>query len=360
VIDSSSPSPRTEPQPTEAATALPRAWLSLCIGNTRAHWTYLDGDRPRATWDLPHITAGDTRASLANYLEPYLMPCRPPTESRAGAIAEERSTSAATIPIAIASVVPERTALWRTWLDRERRPHRILQLADIPLAGLYPTLGIDRALAGLGVGCRLGFPCLTIDGGTALTFTGFAAADGTGHSGPEEAAYERDDRGHLRPRGELVGGAIVPGMGLQYRSLGQYAAQLPDIHTHVQPVRDRLEIAARVTALAVDLAPERWARDTASAIDSGIQRAIGALAWDFIEDWWRRYPGATVAIAGGDALAIRAAIARHLDERRNRDLTADERERLRVVPEAIVWGTIATLRSHPAWSEAPDCEVDRA
>ncbi|MGD1903247.1 MAG: type III pantothenate kinase [Geitlerinemataceae cyanobacterium] len=305
---------------------LPDAWLALCLGNTRAHWTYLEGDCPRATWDLPHITPHDMEASIAEYLAPYLAPCCvSPTAPTRGSLTFSALPASPELPIAIASVVPDQTALWRTWLDRDSYPHRVLALDDIPLAGLYSTLGIDRALAGLGIGWRFGFPCLTIDGGTAMTFTGFAATD--------------------NGRGELVGGAIVPGMGLQYRSLGKYAAQLPHIHSHVQPVRDPQEIAERVASLTDGFASDRWALNTTNAIDSGIQRAVGALAWDFISDWWRQYPDAIVAIAGGDAIAIRAAIARHLSERDERDLTGEESQRLRVVPEAIVWGTIATLQA---------------
>ena len=70
-------------------------------------------------------------------------------------------------------------------------------LEDIPLEGLYPSLGVDRALALWGAGATWGFPCLVIDGGTALTLTG-----GNGD-------------------GFLVGGAILPGLRLQLQSLGR-------------------------------------------------------------------------------------------------------------------------------------------
>lgn len=318
------------------------AWLSLCVGNTHAHWTYLEGDRPLAAWDLSHITDRNLDTTIDEYLAPHLAAARRNSQdsmsrTTVSALTDEPFRN---LPIAIASVVPAQTELWRIWLDREHRTHRILTLGDIPLAGLYPTLGIDRALAGLGIGTRFGFPCLTIDGGTAMTMTGFAAAD---TSEPDPVC-----------RGTLVGGAIAPGIGLQYRSLGQHTAQLPDLLPAVQAERptergDISDMELPETTPQQDR-DSRWACDTASAIDSGIQRAIGALAWDFIADWWQRYPSSLVAIAGGDALAIRAAIVRHLQEREGRSLTVTESERLRVIPNAIVWGTIATLQAISARS----------
>lgn len=249
------------------------------------------------------------------------------------------------VPIVIASVVPHQTDLWRTWLDRSAYPYRILSLADIPLAGLYPTLGIDRALAGLGVGQRLGFPCLTIDGGTALTFTGFSSSART-------ISEETCDRPSEAPEptsamGILIGGAILPGMGLQYRSLGQQTAQL-------SAVRSAFESNAAIRPFSAT----RWARETLGAIDSGIHRAIGAIAWDFITDWRRRYPAAIVAITGGDAIAIEVAVRQHVHERDGRLLSEYERTRTIIIPEAIIWGMIATLDAIAQKPHSPDMSGD--
>jgi len=63
-------------------------------------------------------------------------------------------------------VVPNQRELWANYGNL-----RIITLKDIPLLDLYPTFGIDRALAVLGAGKKYGFPCLVIDAGTALTFT---------------------------------------------------------------------------------------------------------------------------------------------------------------------------------------------
>ena len=87
----------------------------------------------------------------------------------------------------LASVVPSQTALWQIYPNVH-----IINLDQIPLQGVYPTLGIDRALALWGAGKTWGFPMLVIDAGTAMTFTGADANQC------------------------LVGGAILPGLGLQF------------------------------------------------------------------------------------------------------------------------------------------------
>ena len=325
----------------------PPAWFALCIGNTRSHWAYIEDGNICATWEAPHLTAHDFDEDVLHDLQ-Y----------------RSQSTSPH-IPIVIASVVPQQTDLWRTGLDRSAYPYCILRVADIPLAGLYPTLGIDRALAGLGVGQRLGFPCLTIDGGTALTFTGFSSL-GCSRSSltlPEDGSQEETLRNlpehsldnsldnSLKPAqavGILIGGAILPGMGLQYRSLGQQTAQLSAVRS-----------AFESRAVQRPFPATRWARETLGAIDSGIHRAVGAIAWDFITDWRRRYPAAIVAITGGDAIAIENAIRQHVHERGGHPLSEYERTRIMVIPEVIIWGMIATLDAMVSRPNHPDTSGDR-
>jgi type III pantothenate kinase len=70
------------------------------------------------------------------------------------------------LPLYLASVVPSQTALWQTYPDVH-----IITLDQVPLQGVYPTLGIDRALALWGAGETWGWPMLVIDAGTALTLT---------------------------------------------------------------------------------------------------------------------------------------------------------------------------------------------
>lgn len=309
--------------------------------------------------DSPHVThaADPSQATLiATEVHPYpdevsrLQPH--PTSAPTGRSPE---VVASRPPIVIASVVPSQTHLWQTWLDRTAYPHRILSLADIPLAGLYPTLGIDRALAGLGVGQHLGFPCLTIDGGTALTFTGFANVEARSsarsnladRSDPSSSSNPSNPSEQTPAQGLLIGGAILPGMGLQYRSLGQQTAQL-------SAVRSSFDRNAALRPFPAT----RWARDTLGAIDSGIHRAIGAIAWDFITDWQRRYPTAIVAITGGDALAIEVAIQEYVQDHHGRTLGEAERTRIKVIPEAIIWGMIAAVDAIALIPHSPDTSGD--
>jgi len=129
--------------------------------------------------------------------------------------------------------VPEQTALWQSYPDVV-----IITLDQLPLQGLYPTLGIDRALALLGAGTEIGWPV-------------------------------------------LVGGAILPGLGLQLSSLGEKTAGLP------------------LLSLPENM-PQRWATDTAIAIESGVVRGVVAAVKDFIEDWCCLFPDSKIGLTGGD------------------------------------------------------------
>ncbi|MEN9219890.1 MAG: type III pantothenate kinase, partial [Thermostichales cyanobacterium GMQP_bins_62] len=105
-------------------------------------------------------------------------------------------------------------------------PGRRITTADIPLQDMYPGLGADRAL-GLWAALHLwGSPVLLVDAGTALTFT---------------AGVE----------GRFVGGAILAGWQSQAKALHELTQSLP-LATPRDPI------------------PSRWARDTLSAIDSGL------------------------------------------------------------------------------------------
>ncbi|MBE9214324.1 pantothenate kinase, partial [Plectonema cf. radiosum LEGE 06105] len=156
------------------------------------------------------------------------------------------------LPLFIASVVPEQTELWQNYPNVN-----FLSLKQIPLNNSYPTLGIDRALALLGAGETWGFPILVIDGGTALTFTG---AD----------SYRN-----------LIGGAILPGLGLQLATLSQKTGQLPKVELPQQ-------------------LPQRYALNTTEAIQSGIIYTLLAGIKDFIAAWLQDYPESQIVITGGD------------------------------------------------------------
>lgn len=105
---------------------------------------------------------------------------------------------------------PEETELWLAAVGSAPLPPgspwvHCLGLSQVPLRDPYPGLGLDRALAVWAAGIHYGWPCLVIDAGTALTLTG---AD---------------------PEGSLLGGAILPGLGLQAQALADHTARLPKV-----------------------------------------------------------------------------------------------------------------------------------
>ena len=195
-----------------------REWLGLVIGNSRLHWAQFKGELLINSWD----SAYDYKIDNTD------------------------------LPLYIASVVPGQT---NVWLDHPNC--RIISLHDIPLEGLYLTLGLDRALAAIGAIDVYGCPNLVIDAGTALTFTGVDC-----------------DR-------TLVGGAILPGFGLQLQSLAQKTAELPQV------------------ILPSNL-PTRWPHNTPEAIASGIVYTVLAGIRDFIDDWQQKYPDSKFIVTGGD------------------------------------------------------------
>ncbi|MBD2305963.1 pantothenate kinase [Chroococcidiopsis sp. FACHB-1243] len=227
------------------------AWLGLEIGNSRLHWGWFEGEEIQVTWDTPH---------LSRSIEQQLAQCKTfadlPQEilSPIDSIISGRAVRPYLLPIYIASVVPSQTVLWQAYPEAH-----VISLDKIPLLRIYPTLGIDRALAVLGAGETFGFPVLVIDAGTALTFTG---ADG--------------DRC-------LVGGAILPGLSLQLQSLGQKTANLPSITT------------PEILSL-----PERWATNTPEAIQSGVIYTLIASIRDFVTAWGEKFPDSQICFKGGD------------------------------------------------------------
>lgn len=225
-------------------------WLALAIGNSRYHWAWFIDQELQDAWHSEYVCANkwSQQLVLPDNLSAHL---------------QSQQLQLPDIPIYLASVVPAQTTLWQ--------PHvqKVFTLADVPLLNLYPTLGIDRALAAYGAGEQYGYPVLVIDGGTALTLTGI---DG--------------DR-------RLVGGAICPGIGLQLRSLSMGTAALP-----------QLQIP---TAL-----PPRWAQDTPSAIMSGVLHGSIASLQGFIQDWHQQFPDSPVLLTGGDGELLQSYLQQRL------------------------------------------------
>lgn len=222
-------------------------WMALVIGNSRLHWAYFVENKLEQSWHTLHLE-GEAIAHLVHTRFDFTPHTTTPPQLSESAFEE----------LWLASVDPQQTSLWQTYLETHT-----LDLQQVPLVGMYPTLGIDRALNVVGAMQQWRPPLLVIDAGTALTFTGVGAT------------------------GALAGGAILPGVSSQLRALHQDTAALP----WIRPNADPLETASL---------PMRWAHNTPAAIQSGVMYGILATLKDFAEDWWRQYPCSTIALTGGD------------------------------------------------------------
>ncbi|MGG6266076.1 pantothenate kinase [Leptolyngbya sp. AN03gr2] len=228
-------------------------WIALNIGNSRLHWALFKQNQIQEKCDTPHIHENSV-ISLSEPVPSFVThPISLDYQSIAGLTIDAE--------LWIASVVPEQFYYWRDLPNSY-----CIDLDQIPLRQLYPTLGVDRALALWGAIQRYGSPALVIDCGTAMTFTG---ANG---------------------RNELIGGAIVPGVRLQFQALEKYTAALPMIET-------------------VETLPNRWARDTKSAIESGILNTLLAGVRSFIEDWHQQVGESAIVLTGGDANLMYSLLA---------------------------------------------------
>ncbi len=234
----------------------PSTWLSLVIGNSRLHWGIVTAAGAIATWDSEYWDqkALQKVTDISSILQVLSSASKYPSARSPAIDLQSILVSKSLHPeLWLASVVPTQTHVWQQVV-----PSHVITLDQVPLHNLYGTLGIDRALALLGAGKKFGFPALVIDGGTALTFSGVTG-----------------DR-------QFVGGAIAPGLRLQRRLLSQHTAALPPLET--------LEIQNL----------DRWATQTASAIQSGIVYTMLAGVADFVKSWWQMYPNSALVFTGGD------------------------------------------------------------
>lgn len=237
-----------------------RPWLALMIGNSRLHWAAFEGDRLTHTWKSPYLT-NEAIAQVIHHADE--------SAQRLEVIGAPSGVSLTPVPLLVmASVVPAQAARWQVYPQR-----RVVTLDDIPLGGLYPTLGIDRALAVWGAIQRWGAPVLVVDAGTALTLTA------------------TDDQP------QLMGGAILPGVQLQMRSLAQDTAALP-----------------MLTPAAIATLPPRWATTTPEAIQSGILYTLVAGLRDFLSEWLQRFPQGAIALTGGDGALLYALLTHQQPE----------------------------------------------
>ena len=240
-------------------------WLALEIGNSRLHWALFAGEKLCKTWDSDHLWAETLKQLPEATLSDFLSLISPPP------------------PLLLSSVVPSQTQIWQSYPNV-----RVITLEQVPIKGMYPTLGIDRALALYGAGSNWGFPMLVIDAGTALTFTG---ADGNKN---------------------LVGGAILPGFNLQFASLAQKTGQLPFVEMQ------------NIASL-----PQRFAVNTQEAMQSGVIYTLLAGIKDFVESWLREFPESKVVIKGGSCTKLVNYMRSQYPE-----IAA----RLIVEPNLIFWG----------------------
>ncbi|MGK7931725.1 MAG: pantothenate kinase [Microcystaceae cyanobacterium] len=219
---------------------LPQHWLGLMIGNSRLHWAYFKQQTLQHCWNTSYVT------------NPSIFPLLPP-----------QLTFQSLLPLYFASVVPSQTKIWQQYPFATQ-----ITLTDIPIKNCYPSLGIDRALAVLGAGKKYQFPCLVIDAGTALTFTGVDA------------------------KLNLIGGAILAGLSLQFQALAKDTAALPHL------------------ALPNYL-PSQWALNTAHGIESGILYTILSGIEYFVKEWDKQFPQSVCLITGGDAAQILTYLKSH-------------------------------------------------
>ncbi len=211
--------------------------IGLSIGNSRYHWAWFLNTKFQSSWDTQYLNTD-------RFLDFLPIDCQ--------RVITHEKLEFDRIPIYLVSVVSSQTDLW------QQLPQvKLITLADIPLFDLYSTLGIDRALTTFGAGNIYSYPVLVIDGGTALTITG------------------------IDNNRRLVGGAILPGLRLQLRSLFTGTAALPEIILPTQ-------------------LPPRWSDNTPGAIASGILYTVSAGVSDFIRDWQQLFPASYIILTGGD------------------------------------------------------------
>jgi type III pantothenate kinase len=136
---------------------------------------------------------------------------------------------------------------------------RRIGLEDVPLQGMPPWLGIDRALVGWRAWQQQGSAVLVADAGTALSLTRVSAA------------------------GAFTGGLISAGVALQLRALTGSTAQLP---------------AVNVAGAEMG---EAWPIHTEAAMAEGCRRGVAAAIAQAWRQACRQSPPASLWLTGGDA-----------------------------------------------------------
>lgn len=149
------------------------------------------------------------------------------------------------------------------WLPASVTPHWLSATTPLPIRIDYATpqtLGADRIAAACGAwSLHPQGNSLIVDGGTCVTID-FVDADGVYH-----------------------GGAILPGMAMQFQSLHTFTAKLPLIEYDGMPVAD------------IDLCGQ----STREAITAGVVRGLHCAIAGFVEHYRKRYDDLRVFYTGG-------------------------------------------------------------
>lgn len=263
----------TEPISSTAVDDSP--WLALVVGNSRLHWAAFRGEQAIGVWHTPHLSEAQVQGLIAAAFAPSAWATLAADVGLGLWTPEMNPLTLPAFPtpppLWVASVVQDQGRIWPTY-DR----CAVVTTEKVPLGNRYATLGVDRALALVGAGDVYGWPILVVDGGTALTLTAGAA-------------------------GDLVGGAIWPGLRSQFRALHDYTDGLP----LVSPTLDGAVNVARSEPAPL---PPRWATTTAEAMVSGVLYSQLAGLRDFIADWRRQYGQGRVVFTGGDGPTLATAL----------------------------------------------------
>jgi type III pantothenate kinase len=169
--------------------------LVIDIGNTNTVLGVFEGEKLAHTWRL----ATDTHRTA----DEYGVLCR-------GLLDAAAIGATGLAGVAIASVVPALVPTFRTMLRTYLGMDPFV--VDAPAHSGMPILcdapaqvGTDRVVNSVAAFARYGGPCIVADFGTATTFDAVSA------------------------KGEFLGGAICPGLGLVAESLAGRTAQLPRV-----------------------------------------------------------------------------------------------------------------------------------
>ena len=155
----------------------------------------------------------------------------------------------------VESAVRDATGQTVQWIGRD---------VDLPIKVLTKTpetTGIDRALICAAAFEQLEKACVVVDAGTAFTVN------------------------LVNEKGELVGGAIAPGVGLMIKSMNEGTAKLPSI--------------------SFEVPTSSYGADTIDAMRHGITQSLRGLVQNMAERWAEvqgTWP--EVIAAGGDAHAL--------------------------------------------------------